>query len=83
MRLLLILAMLLFVLAPVDAQYALLAGVRDLWLTSTGRALAAGAVGALVVALGFYNAVWNALSYQIYLDDVKKAQDGHNRRKKG
>jgi hypothetical protein len=83
MRLLLLIALVLFVLAPVDAQYLLLASIRDLWLTPVGRAFAAGAAGALVIGLFFFNHVWNALSYQIYLDDVKRAEDGHKRRKKG
>ena len=81
--LLLLLFIIAILLLPLEAQEAVAQGVGAVLAHPLAPYVIAGAVGALVVALGFYNAVWNALSYQIYLDDVKRAEDGHKRRRKG
>lgn len=82
MLVLLLIAVVLFVLAPYDAQLWLLGGVRAAATHPLLPYVAAGALGALVVGLAFYAHVWNALAYQLYLDDVAKATDMYRRRRK-
>lgn len=50
--------------------------------TPAGAAFFWGFVGILFAAGIAYNGIWNALSYSIYLADVEKAKDMHNRRKR-
>ncbi len=82
MRLLLLIAAVLFVLAPFDAQLWLVGGLRWLWTAPEGRYFAAGLLGTLLAAGVAYNGIWNALAYRIYLDDVAKAQDTYKRRRR-
>jgi hypothetical protein len=82
MLLLLLILIVLFVAAPLDAQYAAVEVLRQVWLHPLAPYFVAGALGALVVILAGYNAIWNALAYRIYLDDVSKAEDTYKRRKR-
>jgi hypothetical protein len=79
---LIVLALVLFVAAPYDAQMALLGAVRDLWLTGTGRTVLLGLAAGCVPAIFTYALGWNALAYRAYLEDVQKAQDTYNRRRR-
>jgi hypothetical protein len=81
--LLLLLFIIAILLLPLEAQEAVAQGVGAVLMHPLAPYFIAGAAGALVIGLFFFNHVWNALSYQIYLDDVKRAEDGHKRRKKG
>lgn len=82
MRALLIVAVLVFVALPYDGQLWLLGLVRDVWLTPMGQAFLVGLLGATAGALVWYNIIWNALAYRIYLDDVAKAEDTYRRRRR-
>jgi hypothetical protein len=79
---LLLLALVLFVAAPVDAQYAALGAVRDLWLTHTGRTVLIGLAAGMLPALLFYSLGWNALAYRAYQEDMAKAEDTYRRRRR-
>lgn len=79
---LLLLALLLFVAAPLDAQMAALGAVRDLWLTDTGRTVLIGLAAGCVPSIFVYTVGWNGANYSNYLEDVKKAQDAYQRRRR-
>ena len=83
MRLLIFFLVLGFVALPYEAQIAVIALVRPLWLSSNGQALMFGAIGASVAAMGWYSLGWNALADSIYQDDIRKAEQGRTQRRRG
>jgi len=80
--LLLLILILLFLALPTDAQERLAQGVGLLVTSPYAPYVAAGGLGALVVCLAFYNAVWNAAMWQLYVDDVTKAEDTYRKRRR-
>lgn len=80
--LLLLILILLFLALPTDAQERVAQGVGLLVTRPYAPYVAAGGLGALVVCLVFYNAVWNAAMYRLYLEDVGKAEDTYRKRKR-
>lgn len=80
--LLLLLFIALVAYAPLDFQYWLAGGVQALVTSPFFPYVGAGALGALVVCMLFYNAVWNAAMHQLYLDDVAKAEDTYRKRRR-
>jgi hypothetical protein len=80
--LLLLLLIIAILLMPLDAQEAAAQGVGAVLTHPLAPYFFAGALGALVVVLVAYNAVWNALAYSIYLDDVRKADDTYRKRRR-
>jgi uncharacterized membrane protein YsdA (DUF1294 family) len=82
MLLLLLILIVLFLLMPLDAQEAIAQALGGVLSIPLAPYFAAGALGALVVALLAYNHIWNALSYSIYLADEARARENHQRRKR-
>lgn len=80
MRVLIIALAVAFVLLPYDAQLALIAPLRLLWLTDGGRSVILGALGASVAAMVWYAAGWNGLAAQLYREDKSKADDTYRKR---
>lgn len=81
--LLLLLFIIAILLLPLEAQEAIAQGVGAVLTHPLAPYIFGGIVAGLFGVMVGYNIIWNALSYQIYLDDVKRAEDGHKRRRKG
>lgn len=81
--LLLLLFIIAILLLPLEAQEAVAQGVGAILMHPLAPYILGGFVAGLFGVMVGYNIIWNALSYQIYLDDVKRAEDGHKRRRKG
>lgn len=71
-----------FAALPLDAQYAVLAPLRLLWLTDGGRMVLLGLVGGVVGAMAMYSFIWNAAMHALYLEDMKKAEETYRKRRK-
>jgi hypothetical protein len=80
--LLLLLFILLILLLPVEAQEGIAQAAGVVVTHPLAPYFVAGALGAGAVALLAYAQIWNALAYSMYLDDVKKADETYQRRKK-
>jgi hypothetical protein len=82
MPLFLLVLVVLFVALPIDAQYLVVGAARGLVTHPYFPYVAAGAFGTTIAALFWYSAIWNALAYRLYLDDVAKADDMYRRRRR-
>jgi hypothetical protein len=83
MRLLFFLMALLFVALPYDLQIWLLSLIRPLWLSQSGQALMFGALGASAAAMGWYSWGWNSLADTLYHEDLRKAEQSLQQRRRG
>jgi membrane protein DedA with SNARE-associated domain len=83
MRLTLTLFVLAFILLPPDAQFWLVGLLRGVWLSPSGQAFAAGALGATATAMIWYAAGWNALARHLHRDDYARADDALRKRRRG
>ena len=83
MRLTLTLALLLFIALPPDAQFWLVGLLRGVWLSPSGQAFLAGALGAMTMAALWYSLGWNALARQLHRDDYARADDALRKRRRG
>jgi len=83
MRLTLIVAVLAFIALPADAQFWLVGLGREVWLSPSGQAFLAGAVGATLAAMLWYAAGWNALADRMYAEDMSKAREALGKRRRG
>ena len=82
MRQLLLVTVILFIALPLDAQERLAGGVGLLVTHPYFPFVAAGGVGALVVTLALHTFIYNAAMYQLYLDDIARAKDTYQKRRK-
>ena len=83
MRLTLALFVIAFIALPPDAQLWLVGLGREVWLSPSGQAFLAGALGATVTAMLWYAAGWNALADRIYYEDMQKARETLSKRRRG
>lgn len=71
-----------FAMLPIDAQYWLIGLVRPLWSTETGQMIMLGLLGGVIGAMLAANLIWNAAMHAVYLEDLKRADDTYQRRRK-
>ena len=83
MRLTLIVAVIAFIALPPDAQFWLVGLGREIWLSPSGQAFLAGAVGATLAAMLWFSLGWNALADRMYAEDMSKAREALGKRRRG
>ena len=82
MRLLLLIAVLAFIVAPLDAQLAAVGLLRGLWLSEDGRAFLWGVLGATILMMAWSTVLWNSFAHALYREDVERAKGAYERRKR-
>jgi hypothetical protein len=82
MRLLLLLAVVVFVVLPLDAQLVAVGLLRGLWLTDAGQAFLWGALGAAILMMAWSTVLWNSFAHALYREDVERAKGAYERRKR-
>jgi len=78
----LLVAALLFAFLPPDAQQFAVAVLRPLWLSDGGRVLLLGLAGGAAGGLLVYGVIWNSAMESLYHEDLKRADETYQRRKK-
>lgn len=71
-----------FLFLPLDAQLWLIEIVRGLWLTTEGRAVCLGVLFACLTAAWWHAAGWNAQAEYLYREDVQRAKDTYEKRRR-
>ena len=79
---LLLFLILAILLMPVEVQEGVAQALGMVVTNPLAPYFGAGALGALVVVIAAHSLIWNSLSYSIYLADVDKAKENHQRRRR-
>lgn len=82
MLILLLIAVVVFVALPYDAQLAVVGTGRDILSTEAGQAALWGIVAGTLAFLAWTTALWNSFAHLLYREQVDRAKQDYERRRK-